>query len=65
MGGGVVSWKKMDDFAAAKTTAGSALISGTAITVATHYVSLPACNGSSYDSTSAVVNACTCGAGNS
>jgi len=38
MGGGVVSWSNTTDFAAAKTTAGSALISATALTEASNYL---------------------------
>jgi len=49
MGGGVVSWSNTTDFAAAKTTAGSALISGTALTVASHNLAIStACTASAY-----------------
>jgi len=62
MGGGVVSWSNTTNFAAAVKTAGSALISGNAVTVATNYVSVPACVGTSYDSD---VTTCTFGNDNS
>lgn len=57
MGGGVVAWSNTTDFAAAKTTAGSSLISGTALTVASHYVATStSCTGSSYTAASTTCN---------
>lgn len=57
MGGGVVSWSNTTNFAAAVTTAGSALITGTALTVASHNLAIStSCTASAYDAATTTCN---------